>query len=118
MNRKNRWRFAIAVVTVLCAQTGSASSDISNTTVVDVSINRDYGPYVFIRVATAPANPAACSSNGYWHYTLPLSGDGVREIYSMLLTAHVSGATVDLSGLGVCNEFASVESLRSLRVSK
>lgn len=95
-----------------------ATSDISNTTIVDMAINRDYGNFVFIRVAQSPANPAACSTNGYWQYTLTLSNPGDHELYSMLLTAFSTGSTVDMSGRGVCNEWGTVESLRSIRVSK
>jgi hypothetical protein len=95
-----------------------ATSDISNTTIVDLSINKGYGTFVFIRVASAPANPATCSTNGAWHYTLPLTNIGDREMYSMLLTAFSAGATIDMSGLGSCNEFGAIESLRSVRISR
>lgn len=108
----------LALIALAASSASYATSEISSTTIVDMAINRDYGNFVFIRVAQTPANPAACSTNGYWQYTLTLSNPGDHELYSMLLTAFSTGAAVDMSGRGVCNEWGTVESLRSLRVSK
>lgn len=118
---RHGWKRAhYAVIGLFLLAIGSAAhatSDISNTTIADLSISKAYGSFVFIKVAASPANPAACSTNGGWHFTLPLSTAADQQLYAMLLTAFASGTTVDMSGLGACNEHGAIESLRSLRVS-
>jgi hypothetical protein len=106
------------VIALLASVQAWATSDVSNTYIADIAINREIGHFIFIRVAQTPASPGACSTHGYWHYTLALSSAADRDIYAMLLSAHASHATVDMSGLGVCNEFGTVETLRSVRLSQ
>jgi hypothetical protein len=107
----------IGLVLLAIGSVAYATSDIANTTIADLSINKAYGSFVFIKVAASPANPAACSTNGGWHFTLPLSTAADQQLYAMLLAAFASGATVDMSGMGACNEHGAIESIRSMRIS-
>lgn len=109
--------FSAAVLLIGECAIASASSDISNTTVVGLSINKTYGSFVFIKVAGTPPSPFACSTNGAWHYTLPLATTADRQLYAMLLAAFLNGTTVHMAGLGACNEYGTIESLGSLTVS-
>lgn len=81
-------------------------------TIVEMTLDKGYGDFVFIRFNNAPASPIACSVNGYWHFTLPLATEADKKMFAMLMTARATGSAVEAIGSGACNEFAAIESLR------
>lgn len=115
---KNLTKTILIAAGLAIAATAHSSSDVSGTYIGDIAISRSYGSFVFIHVASTPANRIACSTHSYWHYTLPLATASDRDLYAMLLTAYAGKASVELAGLGVCNEFSSAETLGSLRLTQ
>ncbi len=92
-------------------------ANVSNTKIVRVAINAEYGDYAFIKLANAPER-IQCSTNGTWDYTLPLTTETNRAMYSTILAAFMSGKTVNVYGLSSpdCNEFPHVESMNTIDV--
>lgn len=82
--------------------------------VAEMTIDKSYGNFAFIRFANAPTTPVACSVNGYWHFTLPLATDTDKRMFSVLMTARATGSVVKAIGSGGCNEFGAVESLQRI----
>ncbi|ROQ23373.1 hypothetical protein [Gallaecimonas pentaromativorans] len=89
----------------------SYASEINGVKVKQLSINENYGDFIFIKLSQSPER-IACSKNGYWDYTLKLSTDADKALYSMLLMAASSGKSINVSGLDqpACNEFNTIES--------
>jgi hypothetical protein len=85
-----------------------------NAAVVELSINRAYGNYVFVKLSSTPSSPAGCSINGYWHYTLSLGDVASSELYAMLMTAKASGTNVNAVGTGSCSQHGQIESLAAV----
>jgi len=79
-----------------------------------MAINKDIGAVAFVRLDTAPIGPAACSTSGYWHFTIPIVSDIDKRLYAQLLAAKLANATVSIGGTGSCNEYGSVESARAV----
>ena len=97
----------------------SAGSDVYNTTITAISIDKQYGNFAFIKLANNPTGSPSCATLiNSWTYTLPLANPGDREIYAALLTAFAAGLTVSMSGTFVCSEHGFVESLQSFHVVK
>ncbi len=83
-----------------------------NVTITEMSISKSYGDYVFIKVSAEPSR-IACATNGYWHFTLPLSTETDKAIYSTLLSAYMSKSKIRIDGYSNagCNEFGTIESM-------
>jgi len=92
----------------------SAAGAVENATIIEISLNRNYGEYAFIRMSQSPTGAPECSTNGYWHFTLPLDSAIGKELYAILLTAMAARIPVIAVGLGVCTEQGTVESLAAL----
>lgn len=102
---------------LMCLTTPAhAGSTSENTQIAQVAISKSYSGIVFVRVASTPTNRPACSS-GYWHYILTLTNPGDREMYATLLAAMHSRASVNVYGLGSCNDYSAAETLTSLHSS-
>lgn len=84
--------------------------------VLELEVNKTFGAFVFVRMDKAPTAPIACSTNGYWHYTLPLASDLDKRMFAMLLTAQAGGKAVSIAGLGSCSEFSAIESAAAVRM--
>ena len=80
-------------------------------TISRIAINKTKGAMAFIRLSLAPNTPAACSTDSYWHFTVPLVTDLDKEVYNILVRAHASGRQVYIYGDNVCNDIATVESV-------
>lgn len=95
----------------------SNASSISNVKVKKLAINSQYGDFVFIELESDPER-IACSINGGWDYTLSLTSETHKAMYSMLLAAHMSQRAISISGLSVpsCNEFPSIESAATIYI--
>src|SRR5262245_11252510 len=91
------------------ASAGDASGKIAN-----MSISKDIGSVVFIRLETPPTSRAACSTHGSWHFTLSLNTDLDKRIYASLVAAQLTGRVVQIGGTGACGEWHDVESVRAV----
>jgi hypothetical protein len=109
-------RLAHAALLAVGLSQAAHAGQTNNSAVVELSINRAYGNYVFVRLGNPPSSPAGCSTNGYWHYTLSLDGVAGSELYAMLMTAKASGTNVTAVGTGVCSQYGSIESLAAVSV--
>lgn len=107
---------AVLCSSVLFVTSAFAGSNLENTKIIQVAMNRSIGEFIFIRVASTPTGIPGCSNHGFWHYTLPVASAGDKAIYASLVAAMISGATVNVSGYGSCTEFASVETLQGFGV--
>lgn len=90
-----------------------ASSNVQGT-IAEMTIDKNFGSFVFVRFATVPTNKIGCSVNGYWHFTLPLVTDVDKRMFAVLMTARATGAVVKATGSGGCNEVGSIESLQAI----
>lgn len=79
--------------------------------ITKVAIDKGTGDKVFIQVDAAKEDSPACHTITSWSFVLPLVSDTDNKIFSMLLAARASKATVRLEGSGLCNTHGSVESL-------
>lgn len=99
---------ASGVLLILAACSANAGDGQGK--IVQMAINKNIGAAAFVRLDTAPVGSAACSTNGYWHFTIPLVSDLDKRLYAQLLAAKLANATVTISGAGGCGEYGSVES--------
>ena len=66
-----------------CAVPGLAMAGTSVTGhVKDLSIQKDFGTFVFIQLDTPQSSPIACHANAGWTYTLPQQTDADKKILS------------------------------------
>ena len=101
-----------AVMTATCmASAAHAGGQVTAAHVLRVQISKPLGQFAFIQTDATVATPAACSTNGYWQFTVTLTSPGDSQIYAALLAAAVSGAPVVIAGTNACSEFNTVESL-------
>ena len=93
------------------------ASEVLDTKIAKMSINKEYGSFVFIKLETSAAR-IGCSTNGYWDYTLSIQTDAEKVMYSTLLSAYMAGKNVSIYGFSapICDEFSSVESMAGFRV--
>lgn len=96
----------VALLLAMC----SANAGDGQGKIVQIAINKSIGAAVFVRLDTVPTGAAACSTNSYWHFTIPLVSDLDKRLYTQILAAKLVNATVSISGTGVCSEYGSVES--------
>jgi hypothetical protein len=115
---KNLW-LVITLAMALAlgwAPNAYAGSTTSGATILQLAINKVYGPFVFIKVDVMPVGAPTCATNGYWQYTLTLTNPGDAALYALLLTAYAQGRQVFIGGTGACSEFGQVESLQDLQL--
>jgi len=108
----------VLVLAVLTALATGISVHAAETDgrVIEISIEKDYGNYAFIKVDTPPAPPVACSQNGYWQYTLPLANEVDKRIFAMVMSSYLTQRAMHFRGTGGCSEFSAVESLAGARL--
>jgi hypothetical protein len=109
---------SLSIVTACVAQCVfplSARSADTQGRVLEIATYKPYGNTVFIRMDTAQS-PSGCSTNGYWHYTLPMNSDADKRTFAMLVTMQITAKPVYLYGAGVCSELADVESALGIRM--
>lgn len=102
---------------ILFTSIAAAATQVENTKIKELYLSKKHGDFVFIRL-DMPAPRSACSKNGTWDYTLELSSEFGRAMYSTVLSAYVAGKSLTATGNdgGLCNETGSVESLGGLRL--
>lgn len=109
-------KYLIVLLAVVLVSTVHAS-EVLDTKIVQMSINKQYGSYVFIKLENSAAR-ISCSTNGHWDYTLSIQTEADKAMYSTLLSAYMAGKKVNIYGFStpVCNEFPSVESMAGFNV--
>lgn len=113
------WHGAVlAASSLLGVGTAQAQGFAPASVIAEISIDKAVGSIVFIRLSPQPGSPAACSTNGYWSFTLPLTADADHKTYAALLTAFASDTIVAMRGTGLCSEFGSIESLRVFSIKR
>lgn len=91
------------------------ATGVENSLVEKIAINDVYGSYVFIKLNKSPER-IPCSTNGPWDYTLPLSNEGQKAIFTILIAAKISGMAINIGGSSnpACNEFPHIESVGAI----
>jgi hypothetical protein len=113
---KNLWLLICLATVLALAPNAYAGSTASGATILQLAINKLYGPFVFIRIDVAPTGAPTCATNGSWQYTLTLTNPGDTALYALLLTAYAQGRQVFIGGTGACSETGQVESLQDLQL--
>lgn len=90
--------------------TSSGAINMPNFKVAEMYIDKTIGNVAFVRLNTATLN-FGCSTNSTWHYTIDLNTSVGKSMYSALLAAAASGATVKMYGTNTCVEYGNVETL-------
>jgi hypothetical protein len=106
-------KFIISLISMMVFSSGASSvTQADSTKIKELYMAKNHGEYVFIKLENSP-DRSGCSKNGTWDYTLELTTDFGRAMYSTILSAYFAGKTVTAKGnvLGECNEIGSVESL-------
>lgn len=92
-----------------------AARDATNVTISQVSIQSVNGTTtLFIQTSAPPTGTTSCHTNPVWHYTLSLDSALGKNMYALLLSLVATGQPMGLAGLGACNEYGGVESLRAI----
>ncbi len=79
---------------------------------IHISLNNPKVARISISGAPASVKPE-CSTNVSWDYAFDFSTDTGKAFYSMLLSAHATGASFKISGKGVC-DVVSAETIEAL----
>ena len=103
--------FLVALVTSAYSHAGK----VYDATITRLSIGKHHGDVVFILVDKTKDSTPSCHANASWTYVMPLTSDQDKKIYAMLLAARATQTPVNLGGNGVCDAFASIESLQVIQ---
>jgi len=76
-----------------------------------LAISKDNSQMLFIVAEGVKDVTPACSENLNWSYVMPLVDETDKQMYSMLLAARASQATVSLEGNSLCAVWGNVETL-------
>lgn len=108
---------ALAFAACLAMSPPSHAGGVEDATITRLAIDRVIGADIlFIMVDKTKSNKPSCQPNdGGWAFVLPLSTDGEKRMYAMLLAARAAGSKVSLGGHGdPCSVFGSIETLQSV----
>lgn len=102
-------------ILIMCFCPFVSAANVDKVNIIQIELAKDYGDYVFIKL-DIPVVKTGCHINTYWNYTLPLATETDKAIFTMLLSAHMSGKKIGIRGTGSCSQFGSIESAKSIRV--
>ena len=80
-------------------------------TVTSIYVNESLGSLAYITMTGTKSSGPSCSSGSTWAYVLSLTNGDAPQLFSMLLTARTTGATITLTGDGACDLVSDVETL-------
>jgi hypothetical protein len=103
---------AILGALVFCAPASAGS--VTGATITNVLIGTNYGGMIFIEVSSAKSGNPSCSTNSNWGFVLPLTTALENQMLAVILSARTTGATVTLTGSGVCDTYSNVETLQDI----
>ena len=78
-------------------------------TVSSIYVNESLGSVAYITMNGTKSSAPACDTNPT--YVLSLTNGDAPQLFSMLLTARTTGATITLTGDGACDAVSGVETL-------
>lgn len=95
----------------------SMASEISDTTITRIMIDRSHGSELFIQVAGDPARGGGhCHINTTWDYVLSMEDELGKQLYSQILTAYAGQKQVKLAGTDLCDVHSGNETLRRVEI--
>ena len=113
MNQTVLKPFGVLIAAVGMAGGASAATEVQGV-VAEIAVDKAYGNFAFVRFDRAPSTSIACSTNSYWHFTLPLSTEAEKRMFAVLVTARAMGSATKAIGSGACSEFGSIESMQRI----
>lgn len=91
----------------------SMASEISDTTITKIMIDRSHGQKLFIQVAGDPVRSSGhCHVNTMWDYVLSIEDELGKHLNAQILTAYAGQKQVKLAGTDLCDVHAGNETLR------
>ncbi len=83
----------------------NAGSTISDTKITLLGLDKNHPDVLFIRTAKSPLEQdrVGCHTNNDWNYTLKMSSEFDKKIFSAMLAAQNSKQTLTLVGSGNCD---------------
>ena len=97
----------------------SIASEIKNTTVTRLMMDRAYGQKLFIQVeGTADPATRGCHTNQVWDYALATDDEVGKQLHAQLLAAYTAKKKVNLTGMGkdICIVNGNIEGLSRLEM--
>ena len=101
-------------------QSSSANGIATNVVIGGLGMTTRNANMVFISISAnsggAKTGNPTCSANagGEWVFVLPLNTTFQNQMFTALLAAHNAGSPVTMVGTGLCDTFASVETLADI----
>ena len=105
---------AVAVLVAICFCTSASAGSVTGATITSIYLGNSYGSLVFIQTSVAKTGNPSCSTNGTWGFVLPLTTALENQMLAVVLSARATGATVTLTGSGVCDTYSTVETLENI----
>ena len=104
---------ALAVLGAITISATATAGSSTNVTITQIFVGNSYGSLLFIAVTSKTGNPA-CNTNATYNFVLPLTTALENQMLAVLLSARATGATVTLTGNGLCDQFSNVETLENV----
>lgn len=108
-------KFVIVVIATLAITTQVQALTLSGVKLKSLNLDKGAGEAVFIST-TVPTTVRGCHTDLNWNFVLPLSTAFDRAVYASLLSALTTGKPVDIEGTNDCAFFATIESVKRVRV--
>jgi hypothetical protein len=112
--RRTKARFQVLLTTTMAtvALSGAAiaQGSVGQAIITGIAIDTHDDNMAFISVNVAKTDNPACSTSA-WAFVLPLTTPLQNLMFSQLLAARTTQRFVSLSGSGLCDTYASVETL-------
>jgi hypothetical protein len=89
---------------------------ITSTQITKLGLGTDNGAVLFIRAEGTKDSTPQCHNNSNFTFAMSLSSDLNKSMFSVLLAAKASGATVKLSGTSSCGVFSGIEELKYVEI--
>ena len=91
---------------------GSATGTVSN-----LFVDASFSGVVYITLTGAKAGNPACSTSTRGQFVIPItSAIDYPYMFNLALNAQESGATVTITGQGVCNVDNNVETIQNIKI--
>jgi hypothetical protein len=111
---RKRWAIMLLVnafaLIVAMGFSKDASASTQTGTITNLYVNETSGAFAFITMTGTKSPGTSCSTSSF-SFVLSLTNGDAPQLFSMLLTARTTGATITIVGDGACDVYAGVESL-------
>jgi len=106
---------------VLCAlglPVGAFANGSATGTVSNLFVDASFSGVVYITLTGVKSGNPACSSSSRGQFVIPItSAIDYPYMFNLALNAQESGATVTITGQGVCNVDNNVETIQNIKIS-